>query len=237
MRQGTAMYQFGSGSALQVGLNAIRIPNVALPCLHRPGCNGLAKRLIDVLGAVLLIVILAVPMLAIALAVRLDSPGPILFRQKRIGYASRAFETLKFRTMWHCAAANGTLRQTCRHDTRVTRVGHFLRHTSMDELPQLFNVLRGDMSLVGPRPHAPGTRAGGKPFELVTPHYHLRHRVRPGMTGLAQVRGLRGETETEDLLLRRVESDLEYIESWSLWLDLMILLRTAKAVLGTQNAY
>ncbi len=231
------MYQLGSSLVQQTGFGAIRFPNIVLPRLHRAECNGLAKRLIDILGAVLLIAVLAIPMLAIALAIRLDSPGPILFRQQRIGYANRAFETLKFRTMWHHAAAAGTFRQTCRHDIRVTRVGHFLRHTSLDELPQLFNVLRGDMSLVGPRPHAPGTCAGGKPFEQVTPRYPLRHRVRPGMTGLAQVRGQRGETESEDLLLRRVESDLEYIESWSLWLDLMILLRTAKAVFGTQNAY
>lgn len=231
------MYQFGSGSVQQNGLGTIQVPHIVLPRLHQADCNGLAKRLIDILGALSLIVLFAVPMLAIALAIRLDSAGPILFRQKRIGYACRAFETLKFRTMQHHARTAGTLRQTCRHDTRVTRIGHFLRQTSMDELPQLFNVLRGDMSLVGPRPHAPGTCAGGKPFELVTPRYQSRHRVRPGMTGLAQVRGLRGETETEDQLLRRVESDLEYIESWSVWLDLMILLRTAKAVLATQNAY
>lgn len=231
------MYQFGSSSVPQAGFGTIRFPTLVLPHLPQAGCNGLTKRLIDIVGAVLLIVVLAVPMMAIALAIRLDSPGRILFRQKRIGYANRAFETLKFRTMWQWAAAAGPLRQTSRHDIRVTRVGHFLRHTSLDELPQLFNVLRGDMSLVGPRPHAPGTCAGGKPFELVTPRYHLRHRVRPGMTGLAQVRGQRGGTETEDLLLRRVESDLEYIEDWSLWLDVMILLRTAKAVFSTQNAY
>lgn len=210
---------------------------MVLPRLHQGGCNGVAKRLVDIVGAMLLIILLAVPMSAIALAIHLESPGRILFRQKRIGYANRAFETLKFRSMWDHAVETGTLRQTCRDDARVTHVGNFLRHASMDELPQLFNVLRGDMSLVGPRPHAPGTCAGGKPFELVTPRYQLRHRVRPGITGLAQVRGLRGETETEDLLLRRVESDLEYIETWSLWLDLTILLRTAKAVFCTQNAY
>jgi exopolysaccharide biosynthesis polyprenyl glycosylphosphotransferase len=231
------MYHFGDGSIEQADFGAIPISNVALSNLHRDACNGLAKRLIDIVGAALLVVIWAVPMLAIALAIHLESPGPILFRQKRIGYVNLPFETLKFRTMRHRAAPARTLRQTCRHDPRVTRVGEFLRRTSMDELPQLFNVLRGDMSLVGPRPHAPGTCAGGKPFEMVTPRYHSRHRVRPGMTGLAQVRGLRGETESEDQLLRRVESDLEYIETWSLWLDLTILLRTAKAVLGTQNAY
>lgn len=204
---------------------------------HRSGCNGQTKRAIDVIGASLLITILIVPMLLIAVAIRLDSPGPILFRQRRIGFANLPFETLKFRTMQHRAGRTRTLRQTCRHDPRVTRVGAVLRRTSLDELPQLFNVLRGEMSLVGPRPHAPGTCAGGKPFELLTPRYPARHEVRPGMTGLAQVRGLRGETETEEKLLRRVEADLEYIENWSLWLDLTILLRTAKAVFGNQNAY
>jgi lipopolysaccharide/colanic/teichoic acid biosynthesis glycosyltransferase len=104
-------------------------------------------------------------------------------------------------------------------------------------LPQLFNVLRGEMSIVGPRPHAPGTCAGGRPFELVTPYYSERHRVRPGITGLAQARGLRGETETEEKLRRRVDADLEYIETWSLWLDLAIMARTAVSVLAMHNAY
>jgi lipopolysaccharide/colanic/teichoic acid biosynthesis glycosyltransferase len=108
----------------------------------------------------------------------------------------------------------------------VTPVGAFLRRLSLDEFPQLFNVLRGDMSLVGPRPHAPGTCAGGKPFELVTSFYPIRHRVRPGITGLAQVRGLRGQTETEEKLIRRVDADLEYIANWSLWLDFAVLART-----------
>jgi polysaccharide biosynthesis protein PslA len=124
-----------------------------------------------------------------------------------------------------------------RHDKRVTRVGAFLRRHSLDELPQLVNVLRGDMSLVGPRPHAPGTRAGGTAFEMVTPHYAARHCVRPGITGLAQVRGWRGATETEQMLLRRVESDLEYIDTWSLWLDIGILARTVVSLFAARNAY
>ena len=161
----------------------------------------------------------------------------MLFRQRRIGFANVGFEMWKFRTMRHHAPERGRLTQATRHDRRVTRVGAFLRHTSLDELPQLFNVLRGDMSLVGPRPHAPGTCAGGKPFELVTPHYPARHRVKPGLTGLAQIRGWRGETETEEKLLRRVESDLEYIDNWSLWLDLVILARTAMPVFAMRNAY
>lgn len=127
--------------------------------------------------------------------------------------------------------------QAVRHDPRLTRLGAFLRRTSLDELPQLINVLRGEMSLVGPRPHAPDTRAGGRLFPEVMPHYAARHVVKPGITGLAQVRGLRGETRTEDALIRRVEADFEYIRHWSPALDLLILLRTAWCVLRMKNAY
>ena len=179
----------------------------------------------------------AIPMLLIALAIRLDTPGPVLFRQKRTGFNNHEFEMLKFRTMHHHMAEYSIRRQTTRNDPRVTRVGAFLRRTSLDELPQIFNVLRGEMSIVGPRPHAPGTRAGSRPFEQVVDRYAARHRVKPGLTGLAQVRGLRGETRTEDKLIRRVESDLEYIDTWSLWLDLVIMLRTLVIVLRMQNAY
>lgn len=200
-------------------------------------CNGAAKRFIDVVLGLLAFAVWAVPMLLIALLICIDSPGPILFRQRRTGYRNLPFETLKFRTMTHHAPDQGHLRQTTRHDPRVTRVGALLRRLSLDELPQLFNVLRGDMSLVGPRPHAPGSCAGGTPFELVTPNYRARHRVRPGITGLAQVRGLRGETETEDKLVRRLDADLEYIANWSLWLDFGVLARTMVTVFTDHNAY
>jgi polysaccharide biosynthesis protein PslA len=200
-------------------------------------CNGAAKRFIDVVISLVAIAVCAVPMLVIALLICVDSPGPILFRQRRTGYRNLPFETLKFRTMAHHAPDHGRLRQTTRHDPRVTRVGAFLRRLSLDELPQLFNVLRGEMSLVGPRPHAPGSCAGGTPFELVTPNYPARHRVRPGITGLAQVRGLRGETDTKDKLIRRVDADLEYIAKWSLWLDFAVLVRTPVSVLIERNAY
>src|SRR5579863_3514875 len=163
------------------------------------GCNGPAKRIFDIVGSLFLLICWIVPMLLIALAITLDSPGPILFRQRRIGYGNIGFTTLKFRTMRHAPQPRGALRQATRDDRRVTRIGRCLRRWSLDELPQLCNVLRGEMSLVGPRPHAPGTCAGGKPFEMVTPRYYARHRVRPGMTGLAQIRGLRGETETEEI--------------------------------------
>jgi polysaccharide biosynthesis protein PslA len=207
--------------------------------LRRPisGWRGSAKRLTDIVIALLLLAVFSPAMLVAVLAIRLDSPGPALFPQRRIGFGNIGFDMLKFRTMYHRAPDRGRLRQTTRRDPRVTRVGAILRHASLDELPQLFNVLRGDMSIVGPRPHAPGTCAGGKPFELVTPRYAARHRVLPGMTGLAQVRGWRGETETEEKLLRRVEADLEYIDNWSLWLDLAIMARTTVSVFAMRNAY
>jgi polysaccharide biosynthesis protein PslA len=201
------------------------------------GWRCTVKRTIDIAFALLGLIVLGIPMLVIALLIRLESPGEVLFRQRRIGFGNAGFEMWKFRTMRHHPPESGRLTQVTRHDRRVTRVGAFLRHTSLDELPQLFNILHGDMSLVGPRPHAPGSCAGGKPFEQVTPHYPARHRVKPGLTGLAQIRGWRGETDTEEKLLRRVESDLEYIATWSLWLDLVILARTATPVFAMRNAY
>ena len=200
------------------------------------GWRARVKRAEDLLIAVALLIVLAPLMLFIALAIRLDGPGPILFRQRRVGFAGREFQMLKFRTM-RTAGEPAGICQATRHDDRVTRVGVILRRASFDELPQLFNVLRGEMSLVGPRPHAPGTCAAGRPFEAVVPFYPARHRIHPGMTGLAQVRGWRGETDTEEKLLRRIDCDLEYIATWSLRLDLLILCRTLVSVLGMRNAY
>jgi exopolysaccharide biosynthesis polyprenyl glycosylphosphotransferase len=199
--------------------------------------HAAAKRSIDIIVALLVLVSLSPLLLLVAIAIKLDSDGPVLFRQRRIGLHGHAFEVLKFRTMHHQAAEYGLLRQTCRNDPRVTCVGALLRRTSVDELPQLWHVLRGDMSLVGPRPHAPGTCAGNTPFEQISALYGQRHLVRPGMTGLAQVRGWRGQTDTEEKLLRRLDSDLEYIATWSLWLDFVILARTVAAVLRMNNAY
>ena len=201
------------------------------------GWGGLAKRAEDIALSLAALMVAAVPMLLIALAVRLDSPGPVVFRQRRAGFNNRDFYVLKFRTMYTDQAEHGTVVQAQENDPRITPVGAILRRTSLDELPQLLNVLMGEMSFVGPRPHAPGTRAAGRPFEEVAERYAARHRVKPGLTGLAQVRGWRGPTETEEKLLRRVEADLEYIENWSLWLDVQIILRTLVAVARMRNAY
>jgi polysaccharide biosynthesis protein PslA len=201
------------------------------------GWRAATKRAEDILLALVALTLLGPLMLLIAAWVRLDTPGPVLFRQYRTGLGGREFALLKFRTMRHDAADPLGCRQATRADGRVTRSGRFLRQTSFDELPQLFNVLRGEMSLVGPRPHAAGTCAGGRPFEAVVPLYAHRHRMRPGMTGLAQVRGWRGETETEEKIVRRVACDLEYIGRWSVGLDLVLLARTLGAMLSMKNAY
>jgi lipopolysaccharide/colanic/teichoic acid biosynthesis glycosyltransferase len=209
---------------------------LADPALH--GRRAAVKRAEDVVVALAILAVLGPVMLLVALWLRLDSPGPVLFRQRRVGLGGREFQMLKFRTMRQEAAEQAGCRQATRRDPRVTRAGILLRRASIDELPQLLNVLRGEMSVVGPRPHAPGTCAGGRPFEAVVPFYPARHRMRPGMTGLAQVRGWRGETDTEEKLIRRVQSDLEYIAYWrSLWLDLRLIVRTLGAMLSIKNAY
>lgn len=202
------------------------------------GWRARLKRTEDVVLATLALILCAPLMLGIAVWIRLDSPGPVIFRQRRIGLGGRSFAMFKFRTMYVGAPEDALgCRQAVRGDQRVTAAGRFLRRVSLDELPQLFNVLRGEMSLVGPRPHAPGTRAAGRPFEEIVPFYAARHRMRPGMTGLAQVRGWRGETDTEEKIIRRVACDLEYIRCWSVWLDVRLLARTARALLSMQNAY
>ncbi len=176
-------------------------------------------------------------LLAIAVAIKLDSPGPVFFRQPREGFNNKHFEVLKFRSMFANSAQIESIRQASRADPRVTRVGRFLRRTSLDELPQLLNVARGDMSLVGPRPHAPSTRAGGRLFSDVVASYAARHKVKPGITGWAQVCGWRGETDTEDKLIKRFEHDLHYIENWSIWFDFYILFRTVGSIILPRNAF
>ena len=178
------------------------------------------------------------PLLAmIALLVKLDSPGPVFFRQPRTGLNDRMFLINKFRTMRHESADLGATRQTSRHDDRITKVGAVLRRLSIDELPQLINVLQGDMSLVGPRPHAPNTAVDGQPLEIVFADYVFRHRVKPGITGWAQVNRARGELRTAEDVRRRVEHDLYYIENWSLTFDVRILLLTFAREIVSSRAY
>ena len=186
------------------------------------GWSSVVKRIEDLLLSSLMLILLLPLMTAIAAAIRLDSPGPVLFRQKRLGLGNSVFEILKFRSMTHRPPEHD-VPQARRNDPRVTRVGRFLRRTSLDELPQLFNVLKGDMSIVGPRPHA---LPHNEQFAPVIEGYWGRHRMRPGITGWAQIHGCRGQTETLDKMQRRVNYDLDYIRSWSLLLDLRVLLMT-----------
>jgi Undecaprenyl-phosphate glucose phosphotransferase len=220
----------GTGSAFNLPL---------LMACNRPinGWRASIKRAEDILFSLGLLTFISPVMLAIALAIKFTSKGPVFFRQRRVGYNNRVIEVLKFRSMYtHLSDADAT-QQTFRGDKRVTPVGAWLRRTSLDELPQLLNVLAGDMSLVGPRPHALATTAGGLALEEAVPVYSSRHRVKPGITGWAQVNGYRGALDTVDKIVHRVNHDLYYIENWSLGLDIKILWQTVRLVFADDNAF
>jgi undecaprenyl-phosphate galactose phosphotransferase/putative colanic acid biosynthesis UDP-glucose lipid carrier transferase len=191
------------------------------------------KRVFDIAVSSLALVMLAPTMLIAAIVIKLDSRGPAFFSQLRNGFNSKEFWIFKFRTMT-VMEQGPEVKQAGRNDKRVTRVGRWLRRTSIDELPQFLNVLRGEMSLVGPRPHA--TQHNNE-YEKLIWKYAFRHHVKPGITGWAQVHGLRGETATVDVMEKRVELDLWYINNWSLWLDVKILMKTFVAVIGQKEAY
>ena len=197
------------------------------------GVDGILKRSVDMALACVALLFAAVPMMLVALAVKLTSKGPILFKQKRYGLDGKEISVWKFRSM--TTTENGAkVVQATKNDARITRVGAFIRKTSLDELPQLFNVLFGTMSLVGPRPHA---NAHNEYYRKEIEGYMMRHKVKPGITGLAQVNGCRGETDTIDKMEKRVLFDHQYIREWTIWLDLKILLQTIWVVLKRENAY
>ncbi len=202
------------------------------------------KSILDRVVAAAALVWLSPLLISIAVAVKLSSPGPVFFRQNRLGFNNLPFSVYKFRSMRVAASTDATLKQATRNDSRVTRVGAFLRKSSLDELPQLFNVLSGDMSLVGPRPHPMWRKTsdlweqgGAEPLDAIIHEYAARHRVKPGITGWAQISGYRGETATLDRMLKRVELDIYYIDHWSLWFDIKIILRTFFALFRSQDAY
>jgi Undecaprenyl-phosphate glucose phosphotransferase len=197
------------------------------------GFNGAVKRLSDIVFAGLILLLIAPLLAAIAIGVKRSSPGPILFKQRRYGVDGRKIVVYKFRSMT-VAEDGDVVRQATRHDSRITKFGAFLRRTSLDELPQFINVLQGRMSVVGPRPHAV---AHNEMYRKLIRGYMIRHKVKPGITGLAQVNGLRGETDTVDKMKARIDYDLAYLRNWSLLLDLQIILKTVVVVLGKQNAY
>jgi Undecaprenyl-phosphate glucose phosphotransferase len=196
-----------------------------------------AKAAFDKLVGVTALVLLAPVMAAIALAIRLDSRGPVLFRQRRYGFNNELIEIYKFRSMYVDQSDANATRLVTKGDPRVTRVGRFIRKASLDELPQLFNVLKGDLSLVGPRPHALEAKAANQRYDEVVESYFARHKVKPGITGWAQINGWRGETDTAEKIQKRVEHDLYYIENWSLLLDVYILAATPASLLKTDQAY
>jgi Undecaprenyl-phosphate glucose phosphotransferase len=195
------------------------------------------KALFDRFGSVVIIAMLSPLLLILALLVRMSGPGPIIFRQIRVGFNNKPFICFKFRSMHHNRPDSHEIAQATRHDPRVTWIGRWLRKLSLDELPQLFNVLRGDMSLVGPRPHAPATKAGDRYFQDVVADYAVRHRVKPGITGWAQVNGWRGETRTVEQLQSRIDHDFHYIENWSMFFDLKILFLTVMREIKSKVAY
>jgi Undecaprenyl-phosphate glucose phosphotransferase len=199
--------------------------------------GSLIKTVEDRVLAGLMLALLSPAMLLIAIAVKLESKGPVFFRQHRYGFNNELIEVLKFRSMYQHMTDARAERLVTKDDPRVTRVGRFLRRTSLDELPQLINVLKGDLSLVGPRPHPERAKADNRLYDEVVEGYFARHRVKPGITGWAQVSGWRGETDTAEKIQRRVEHDLYYIENWSVGFDLYILWRTPFALLKAENAY
>jgi putative colanic acid biosynthesis UDP-glucose lipid carrier transferase len=197
------------------------------------GVDGVMKRILDLVVSTAALTVAGIPMLLIATAVKLTSKGPVLFKQKRYGLDGEEINVWKFRSMSVCENGN-KVTQAKKNDSRLTPIGGFLRKSSLDELPQIINVLTGHMSLVGPRPHA---NAHNEFYRKQIDGYMLRHKVKPGMTGLAQVNGCRGETETLDKMEKRVFFDHQYIREWSIWLDIKIILKTFLVVFSRQNAY
>jgi exopolysaccharide biosynthesis polyprenyl glycosylphosphotransferase len=195
-----------------------------------------AKRLFDIVGGLAIITLLSPLLIGVAIAIKLTSRGPILFTQGRYGYRNRRFRIYKFRTMYTHLSDRSGRQQTVDGDPRVTPLGRVLRRFSIDELPQLLNVLKGDMSLVGPRPHVPGMLASARLYEDLIPYYFHRHSVRPGLTGLAQINGCRGSTAQASAAIDRIDYDLKYIETWSLWLDAKIIARTVRAEVLTTGS-
>lgn len=209
------------------------IPVITLSETPLIGVRMLQKAIEDKLLSILILIAIFPILLIVAIAVKLDSPGPIFFRQNRAGWSGKSFKIWKFRSMYVHQEEAGKIKQAQKNDSRITRVGAFIRRTSLDELPQIFNVLSGDMSLVGPRPHAV---QHDKEYSERIFDYFARHHIKPGITGLAQVRGLRGETKDIEQMVLRIESDIEYINNWSVGLDISIIFRTVFALSG-KNAY
>ncbi len=222
----------GAGVSYLGGLPLLNVANRPLS-----DWQSIAKQIEDRVAAALILAMISPLLLLIAALIVLDSPGPVFFRQKRHGFNNQLIDVFKFRTMYHEMRDENADRLTQRDDPRITKVGAFLRKYSLDELPQFFNVLRGEMSIVGPRPHALSAKAAGKLYDEAVHDYAARHRVKPGITGWAQVNGWRGETETLEQIRKRVEHDLIYIDNWSLWFDVKIIFMTIFGGFTGKNAF
>jgi putative colanic acid biosynthesis UDP-glucose lipid carrier transferase len=227
-------YDFGGFDLLRARWSSVG-PVPVLSVVENPfyGVDGWVKRMEDIVLGTIILSIIAIPMVLIALAVKLTSAGPVLFRQYRYGLNGERIRVLKFRTMTVCEDSDKVV-QAGKNDARVTSLGRFLRRTSLDELPQFLNVLTGEMSIVGPRPHAV---VHNETYRTVIQNYMLRHKVKPGITGWAQVNGWRGETDTLEKMENRVKHDLEYIRRWGLWLDIKIIFLTIFGKAARKNAY
>jgi Undecaprenyl-phosphate glucose phosphotransferase len=199
--------------------------------------NLIFKWLFDKIVALVAIIVFSPVMIATAISIKLESKGPVIFKQKRHGFNNELIEVYKFRSMYTDRSDANASKLVTRNDPRVTRVGRFIRKTSIDELPQFFNVLKGELSVVGPRPHALQAKADNKLYYEAVDGYFARHKVKPGVTGWAQINGWRGETDTVDKIMQRVHHDLYYIENWSILLDLYILFMTPIRLLKSENAY
>jgi putative colanic acid biosynthesis UDP-glucose lipid carrier transferase len=197
------------------------------------GSNGLVKRLSDIVLSIVILILISPLLLIVAVAVKLSSPGPVIFRQRRYGLDGKQILVYKFRSMT-VTEDGSSVQQATKNDNRITPLGAILRKTSIDELPQFINVLQGRMSIVGPRPHAV---AHNEMYRKLIKGYMVRHKVKPGITGWAQVNGYRGETDTLDKMEGRIEYDLDYLRNWSLWLDLYIIAKTIRLVFKDQQAY
>jgi len=214
-------------------INLGPIPTISVYESPYFGVNGWAKRAEDIVFSILILLIIAIPMLIIAIGVKLSSPGPVIFKQRRYGMDGSEMRIWKFRSMTTCDDGD-TIVQAQKNDVRVTRFGAFLRRHSLDELPQFINVLQGSMSIVGPRPHAV---AHNEEYRRLISDYMLRHKVKPGITGWAQVNGWRGETDTVEKMKMRVEHDIYYIRNWSIWFDIMIIVRTVFTAFWGKSVY
>ncbi|NPU92415.1 MAG: undecaprenyl-phosphate glucose phosphotransferase [Gammaproteobacteria bacterium] len=226
------LFTFELLHARSINLNGI--PAISIVGEPNRGVQSLLKRLVDLIGASLILTIIALPMLAIAFAIKFTSRGPVFFRQTRYGLDGKPFKVWKFRTMSVCEDNDADIRQAQKNDSRLTPIGGFLRRTSMDELPQFFNVLFGNMSIVGPRPHAV---AHNELYRSKINSYMLRHKIKPGITGWAQVNGWRGETDTLEKMQKRIDFDLYYIRHWSIAMDIKIVFMTIFKGFSGANAY